>query len=321
MTSLNQAGRSPLEILQNNFNISKASFLAKGMESSVFDIGNNRVAKLYKKEPHTPDFHKLSNFYHTLDTSKVTFSVPQILDVQEEDEYILVIEAKYTGRALTVAALQTLSIQELKDFVLNYTETLCSVRRLKSDSIAEAETFTGESQFFSSDAADWRVLVLQSLESKENVAGKAFSEDVVAYYGKYHHLRAFFQTHTFTKAEIIHGDFFPGNLLVDNKGAIKYVLDFGTLTTKGDYLFDLATGWQFIDMYGEITKIDLKKLVYDSISNRLSSEEQNALRAYILFYSLISFNMYSHSRKDGHYLWCVNNWNNEDLWEKLSYRI
>ncbi|MEX0896354.1 MAG: aminoglycoside phosphotransferase family protein [Patescibacteria group bacterium] len=313
-----QGSENYSQILKDEFSITEAVLLTKGMQSVVFDVTDGTLAKLYKKTKHTPDFKLLQNFYSTLDTSRVQFEVPHIIAIHESKTHILVIEAKLPGRSLERSSLQALSERELKAFIPNYVDTLFSIRLVHSSLIQEAELLIESDQFFVTKSASWKELIQKSIVAKDQAIGNVFNQDVIEYSSKLEMLRSYFTAQEYDKPQLIHGDYFPGNMLVDEKYQITSMLDFGTLTTKGDYLFDIATGWQFADMYREVSVLNLNALIFAHIQERLQSDELSRVHAYLLFYSLISANMYSASRDDGHYVWCVENWNNTEHWSKLA---
>ena len=115
----------------------------------------------------------------------------------------------------------------------------------------------------------------------------------------------------------IHGDFFPGNILVDRKYQITALLDFGLLTMYGDPLFDIATGWVFFDMYDAL-KANLRGRYLAIVLETLGGHVRAKLYFYVLLYSVLSANTYSSTCADGHYQWCVENLNNQEYWNDIE---
>jgi hypothetical protein len=95
------------------------------------------------------------------------------------------------------------------------------------------------------------------------------------------------------------------------------VLYFGLLTIYGDYLFDLATGWVFFDMYDEL-KAQVCDRYLAILLDRLGEQVRGKLYRYVLLYSILSANTYAADCTDGHYHWCVANLRNEIYWQAIA---
>jgi hypothetical protein len=91
-----------------------------------------------------------------------------------------------------------------------------------------------------------------------------------------------------------------GNLLLNDDREITALLDFGLLTMYGDYLFDIATGWVFFDMYDEL-KAHIRERYLVMLLDQLGEHVRGKLYRYVLIYSIISANTYSSMCSDGHY--------------------
>jgi fructosamine-3-kinase len=117
---------------------------------------------------------------------------------------------------------------------------------------------------------------------------------------------------------LVHGDFFPGNILIDKMLChVTALLDFGMLTMYGDSLFDIATGWVFFDMYDEL-KVKIRDRYLSMTLETLGRRVRGNLYRYVLLYSVLSANTYSSKCTDGHYQWCVANLNNQEYWNNIE---
>jgi fructosamine-3-kinase len=131
------------------------------------------------------------------------------------------------------------------------------------------------------------------------------------------HLRRVLNRPYHGEYRLIHGDFFPGNLLIDADIQISALLDFGLLMMYGDPLFDLATGWVFFDMYDEL-KAQVRDHYLAMLLDRLGEQVRGRLYRYVLIYSILSANTYSSDCSDGCYHWCVANLSNQHYWNCID---
>jgi serine/threonine protein kinase len=163
---------------------------------------------------------------------------------------------------------------------------------------------------------DWHRFLDRALVAKLAQVAPYLERDVAQFEDKVVRLRSLLDAPYVGEVRLIHGDVFPGNLLVDHEGHVTALLDFGLLTMAGDYLFDIATGWVFFDMYDEL-RARVRDRYLALILDCLGEHVRPKLYRYVLLYSMLSANTYSPSCSDGHYRWCVMNLNHPTYWREL----
>ena len=165
--------------------------------------------------------------------------------------------------------------------------------------------------------SDWHQFLTRYLTQKLEQVTNYLSKDVTNLALKVQRLYTILTQPYSGNYHLIHGDFFPGNILVDKMQCVTALLDFGLLTMYGDFLFDIATGWVFFDMYDEL-KANLRERYLSIVLETLGKHVRGKLYRYVLFYSVISANTYSSICADGHYQWCVANLNHQEYWNKID---
>jgi len=164
---------------------------------------------------------------------------------------------------------------------------------------------------------DWHQFLARYLRHKLAQVTPYLSHDVPQFALKVQHLYTILNQPYRGDYRLIHGDFFPGNLLINEDYHITALLDFGLLTMYGDYLFDMATGWVFFDMYDEL-KVQAGERYLAMLLDRLGENVRGRLYRYVLIYSILSANTYSSDCTDRHYHWCVTNLSHQPYWKAIE---
>ena len=99
---------------------------------------------------------------------------------------------------------------------------------------------------------------------------------------------------------LVHGDIFPGNVLVDDSGAVVGVVDFASLTMAGDPALDVVGAVAFLDITPGVGPADVRR-VRERVE-RLAPTAVSRASAYERFYAV----SYLHALDDPPlYRWCV----------------
>ncbi len=304
-----------LDVL-HRFGYDEAQVFGSGTQAIVIDTGDDFLTKIYLQHPNLPDFHRLKSFYNSIHESG-SFATPLLDTIEVKNNFILVRELKLSGTSFTSQKIIALTPAELSTYVDQYVNILFAVRELRSSTLLPLTLFMHNNRFLLEGMSDWNQLMSESITAKCNELQSQFTRDITQYESKIERILSFFSTPFVGTYDIIHGDFAPVNVLHDDTLQATGVIDFGTLTTKGDYFFDLASGWSFVDMYDEITSATVKNLVLEQILRRLGQAASQRL-AYSLFaYNIISANMYSPTCDDLHYGWSIACLNNDEHWQMV----
>jgi Ser/Thr protein kinase RdoA (MazF antagonist) len=81
------------------------------------------------------------------------------------------------------------------------------------------------------------------------------------------------------KKALVHGDYFPGNVLLDGALAVSGLVDFSVYTVVGDPTYDLITAPIFLEMIHEATPADVET-VRGLVRARLGDAIRRAARCY-----------------------------------------
>ena len=265
--------------------------LGEGMEGAVYALDDHRVAKVWHHGS-IPALQRLTHFYAGL---SFTFAVPRIDEITTVDGRVVTIEKRLhgtPGRATTdvIVALatelaatgphpeaRTLPVLGGNDPLLTRDEDFpVGLARLAA---ARATPVLRHAV----DDADRKIAALKPRLAEVDTGRRT----------------------------VIHGDLFPGNVLVDDEGRPTAVLDWGFLTTEGDPAFEAAVAAAIYDMYGPDAP-DTE----DELLSRMPYD-RTTLLVHRAAYSMLTATAYDPSGRDGHFAWCMAALNRPDVTRAL----
>ncbi|WML57184.1 aminoglycoside phosphotransferase family protein [Neobacillus sp. PS2-9] len=302
-------------IILDKFNVSKSDFLGSGMEAEVYAYDNNKVLKLYNDMSDTNKQNILKGFYSKINASSLSYELPYIYDTFEENGILVTIEKRIEGSNMQ-GMLSEMNFNEQNTMMETYLNANLELKSVKVKSNLEGFTLFNDNQISLLKIKSWFELLKEIIFRKQNELESYFKKDVVNYDAKVNQLVDILSLGYEGEYSLIHGDFYPGNLMVNKNGMVTGLIDFGLMTMYGDNLFDIAIGWVCFDMYNELNA-NIYERYLNIIISTLGEGVRKRLYFYVLIYSFISANFYSHNCEDGHYQWCVKNLNNKHFWEAL----
>lgn len=286
------------------------------MEAEVYAYGPDAVLKLYPGTVSLAELHILQDFYNSLDRQLVPYDLPRIYTVAQEDRYLITIEQRLAGMQMSTV-LPTLTVDKLETMMQRYLVAALALSHIQAPPTVDHYKLFDPDRLSQRTRGDWHQFITRYLTHKLAQVTPYLSQDVPQFRMKMEWLRTILDQPYGGKYRLIHGDFFPGNLLIDDNYQITALLDFGLMTMYGDYLFDMATGWVFFDMYDEL-QANVYKRYRAILLDRLGEAIRGRLYRYILIYSILSANTYSSNCSDGHYQWCVTNLRNRRYWQAIE---
>jgi len=157
------------------------------------------------------------------------------------------------------------------------------------------------------------------LEQKLERVSAYFQSSIDAFEARARELVTAIRQGQTAKLSIVHGDFFPGNVLVDDDlTQVSGVIDFGSFTLFGDYLLDVAGAFGFYQMY-DPERFAIRRRMLPKILERLTDHEQPVFFRYLLANAILTSDLYAPTpdpRDDGHFQWAAEIVANEEYWQR-----
>ena len=233
------------------YHVSPDSQLTCGMKADVYIYGPDTVLKLYPGTVSLAEMRTLQDFYHSLDRQLVPYAMPCIHTVAQEAHFLVTVEQRLPGTPMS-ALLPKFSRNQLEMMMQRYLTAVLALSAIQAPPVFDRYKLFDPDNISQRADGDWHRFIARYIARKLAQVGHCLRHDVSQFAVKMQQLDAILDQPYHGDIQLIHGDFFPGNLLVDENCRITALLDFGLLTMYGDHLFDIATSWVFFDMYDEL---------------------------------------------------------------------
>ncbi|WP_437599254.1 aminoglycoside phosphotransferase family protein [Sorangium sp. So ce590] len=300
--------------------VDPGAWLASGTEAEVYGLTDERVLKLYADPGRAGKIEVLRRFYDSLRGEGLTFALPRIYDVTPIRGLLAVIERRIEGEPLS-ELLPDLDAEAALTARERYIDAVTALAELKSPHGVSQYLLLDASGASSARAQGWYEFVYRLAEIKIERQRASLEADVVDLSAKQARLRELYLGQRYDGPLcVVHGDFFPGNVLMRDAERVAGVIDFGSFTMFGDPLYDVSLACVLFDMYGPERSSVRDELIAVAL-RKVGADEEGKLYRYAMAYALMSCDLYSGAeglRQDGHYRWAVDLLNTESCWQRMA---
>lgn len=296
MNTLHERPRYGRAILRR-FGLSDQELLGSGGESRVYALDDDRVLRVFGPGATEAKIDGLLRFYETLDVTDVDFLVPDVLESGREDDLIYSIETRLPGRDLSTVFNELdheARVRALKDLA----RVAGEVRKLRSSFASYGEILADNPV----ERDSWSEFLLDRARMSLRRSQASLVRDVPDLDPVVAEWEADVRTLVGApQPELVHGDFFPGNVMVDNSGKLTAVIDFSPMTVSGDWRLDITGAEVFLEL-GGVGRREDRQIVERELNDRygVPADVTDVYRRYYaLYFSAVG------SEDPPVYDWCV----------------
>ena len=292
--------RQKLAEVLRHLKIEDASLLGKGMTSSLYDIGGGRVLKLHNDKQEQKYLPQLQRFSEQLQRHAFPFAVPLIYEYGAVGEIHYHVERRLPGQDFA-ELYPRLTSSERRRALASYLDGLPHLHSVHISHLPFGEPLNPYEEI---TAESWPGYLQARIEATLAHSYADLKEDlpdadriVDGFFGELSTLPLLPQKC------LVHGDYFPGNVLCDERGILTAVVDFSPLTLIGDPLMDLAGAYYFCRIYDFVTEAD-----FEFLRNRITERYgTHCWQRVDLYYTFYCFRFSDCKIPDNHtYRWCLN---------------
>jgi hypothetical protein len=282
-----------VEKILSQRSLTAADRLGGGEEAEVYALGAERVIRFYKGLG-TPDIvRRRREFYAALDSTRVAYRVPVILAEYEHDGVYYSVEERIAGVTLA-SALPALTGEARRRALRDYARTSLAVRRLRYSQDGFGEVLAPSPI----RASTWPEFVLTRAgkclaDHGQRVGVPAGEADRAL-----RQLENLLAERPCAEPELVHGDYYPANVMVEDDGRVTGVIDFSPLTVMGDARMDGAGAVLYLIGMSGITPED-RELVLDCVKEH--GIDETILALYRIFFAF----RFLEADRQGLLDWCI----------------
>jgi aminoglycoside phosphotransferase (APT) family kinase protein len=295
-------GRFPtrVHVILNRFGLFDSDLLGKGSESRVYSLDKEHVLRIYNSNMAWEYVEARRIFYESLAKEELPFAVPEILTVGAWVGHIYTVEKRMPGRDFE-QVLVTLRGAERAKALTSYLEVAAALGAVRFPDKPYGELIRPDRL----QKQSWQAYLAARMEETLASSRIDLEQDVP-------HLDTVLKwidkQLSLLGAEppksLVHGDYFPANVFVDDEFQISGVGDFSYATVAGDPRMDLAGAILFMETTRDYCRNDTRFL-RRQVEQRWGRELLEVVDVYRLYYSIF----FSGCKADDPvtYYWCVGN--------------
>lgn len=287
------------KLILKKFNVEESDLLGFGGESWVYRLDTTKILRVYKGDKSRLwYFEALEAFYRKMPT-RLPFAIPRIYEIGEVGGALYSIENHIKGKELATV-LPNLKPSEKKVALRNYLKAVEVLKSVNFDDREYGELLTEHPV----TRRSWRQFLKEMVECAIANNGADLEHDVDNFREVAEAVMRRIEALPEPPKALVHGDYFPKNMLVNEAFEVTGVIDFSPMTVVGDPLMDVAGALIFLEVLEGYVQED-SRILQDIIRQRYSTGVDETLGLYRLYYSFYL----SGAKQDNPklYKWCVTN--------------
>jgi len=293
-------GHQKLARVLRHLKVESAQLVGRGMTSSLYDIGGGRVLKIHNQQQEPGYLSLLKRFSEQLQRFSFPFAVPLIYEYGAVGEIHYHVEKRLPGQDFA-ELLPRLTPGERRSAFASFLDGLPPLHAVHMPNLPFGEPLNPQEAI---SAETWPGFLQARIEATLTRSYTDLHEDLA---DVDRIVDGFFRELGTLPPRpqkcLVHGDYFPGNVLCDERGILTAVVDFSPLTMIGDTLTDLAGAYYFCLIYDFVTESD-----YEFLRRRITEKYgAHSWQRIDLYYTFYCFRFSDCKIPDNHtYRWCLS---------------
>jgi aminoglycoside phosphotransferase (APT) family kinase protein len=280
-----------------HFGVTPADRIGHGGDATVYALSGDRVLRVLHSA--TSPIARIASFYDELSGQEPGFALPRVLEYGEIDGTAYSIDRLMPGRPL-IDMLPELSDDRRRTALDSYLDAADAIGLLRIERPLYGEILADPPL----QRSTWTEFLLDRVDAALPKSSGRLAADVAGFDDACATVRQRIAAlPPQTERRLVHGDYFPGNVMMTDNLTVSGVLDFGTLTVMGDPAMDVVSALIFIEVVPAGNADDAAHLTARAVRTRGAGFPE-LLRAYRAYYAL-RLAPYAEADDPRLYAWCV----------------
>ena len=296
-----------MQSVLNHFHLNNAQPYGEGIESRVYILDSTHVLRICKGN--TPDEMAERQFlYDIVARGSYPYAVPELMEIGEISGIHYSIERFMPGVTIRLA-FPSFSATHRNQVIRNFLGAIVPLQTANVADLPYGELI-GQDKIQDTSWSNYLYRkssgVLKSTQAKLGKDAPHLNRALEKFNAGLETLS------TYSEKHLVHGDFYPAHLLLDNQAKISGLLDFSRLTIIGDPLLDYAEALSTFEdpLRPEGSAKNAKRCV-QLIKNQLGEGALETIRIYQLYYAILFSDCEAYDPTT--YSWCIRTLNGE-IW-------
>ncbi len=266
-----------------HFGLTDADLLGQGGESRVYALDRERVLRLYAPDASLAYIQARQDFYAWLAEQRPPFATPHVLEHGVIKQQPYAIERRMSGQDFE-RLLPQLTGDERARALASYLDVALRIGTIELPDQPFGEILFPDGPL---QRDRWSQFLWDRAQQTLAISRGDLLQDVP----QLDQLLALFRQRLdalepMTTKRLVHGDYFPGNVFVDETCTVYGVGDFGYSTVVGDPRMDVAAAIIFIEAMAGYQAADTELLLRElaTLAPAISSDVLDLYRLYYSFY-------------------------------------
>lgn len=222
--------------------LDEAAFLGAGAEARVYALDEDRVVRIVDPRTSEDYLRRLEHFYAGLGRAGVSFALPEVLELGAHETGVrYTIERRIPGRDM-MRVLDALEGNPRERALVGYIEAALALRRVQVSAPTYHLPIASPGQMFGGIASMLEARVRRAGDRRDAET----RESLPAWDEAFKLWCAVLSELEDVPPALVHGDYFPANVMATPEGEVTGVVDFSNLTMFGDPRLDLVSALSFL---------------------------------------------------------------------------